>query len=189
MQPISVIAPYLPTRLHRKRDVAREKIGRIFADIIQKRRASGRKEKDILQTFIDGRYERCHGGRQLTESEIVGLLIAALYASMHTSTITSAWTGIFLASHRASWDACVAEQRQVIAARGEELTIETLGEMPVLHACITEALRMHPPLIMMLRYARQAFTVRGARHGAAAALSFDRCSAATRPAWRHGGQA
>jgi Cytochrome P450 len=162
MQPISVIAPYLPTQLHRKRDVAREKIGRIFADIIQKRRASGRKEKDILQAFIDGRYERVHGGRQLNESEIVGLLIAALYAGMHTSTITSAWTGIFLAAHPEAWAACVKEQREVVAAHGEDVTVETLGAMPVLHACITEALRMHPPLIMMLRYVHKAFTVKGA---------------------------
>lgn len=162
MQPISVIAPYLPTRLHRKRDAARREIGRIFASIIAKRRASGVKEADILQTFIDGRYQRAYGGRALTESEITGLLIAALFAGMHTSTITSSWTGIFLAAHRASWDACVAEQRAVVAEHGEALTVEVLDKMPVLHAAITEALRMHPPLIMMLRYARKAFSVTGA---------------------------
>lgn len=161
MQPISVIAPYLPTALHRKRDVARKKIGEIFKDIINKRRASGVKGNDILQTFIDGRYDRAYGGRQLTESEITGLLIAALFAGMHTSTITSAWTGIFLASHKKSWDACVEEQRRIVAEHGEELSVEVLGKMEVLHACITEALRMYPPLIMMMRYAKQPFNVTG----------------------------
>lgn len=161
MQPISVIAPYLPTALHRKRDAARKKIGEIFKDIISKRRASGLKGNDILQTFIDGKYERAYGGRPLTESEITGLLIAALFAGMHTSTITSAWTGLFLSSHQASWDACVEEQRRIIAEHGEDLSIEVLGKMEILHACITEALRMYPPLIMMLRYAKQPFTVTG----------------------------
>jgi sterol 14alpha-demethylase len=162
MQPISVIAPYLPTKLHRQRDAAREEIGRIFASIIAKRRASGLKENDILQTFIDGRYLRAYGGRPLNESEITGLLIAALFASMHTSTITSSWTGIFLASDRDAWDACVQEQRRIIAEHGEELSMEILDKMPVLQACITEALRMHPPLIMILRYARHPFQVTGA---------------------------
>lgn len=162
MQPISVIAPYLPTQLHRQRDAARKEIGRIFAGIIAKRRASGVKENDILQTFIDGRYKRVNGGRALTEGEITGMLIAALFAGMHTSTITSSWTGIFLASHRKAWDACVAEQRRIVAEHGEELSVEVLDKMEVLHACITEALRLHPPLIMMLRYARKAFEVTGA---------------------------
>lgn len=161
MQPISVLAPYLPTTLHRKRDAARLKIGEIFKDIISKRRASGVKGNDILQTFIDGKYERAYGGRPLTESEITGLLIAALFAGMHTSTITSAWTGLFLSAHRASWDACVEEQRRIVAEHGQDLNVEVLGNMEVLHACITEALRMYPPLIMMLRYAKQPFTVTG----------------------------
>jgi len=121
MQPISVIAPYLPIPLHAKRDVARAKIGAMFADIIQKRRASGAKEKDILQTFIDGKYERVNGGRALTDSEITGLLVAALFAGMHTSTITSSWTGLFLTTNPAAWDACVAEQRDVIKRFGPEV--------------------------------------------------------------------
>ena len=163
MQPISVIAPYLPTQLHRQRDAARKEIGRIFAGIIAKRRASGVKENDILQTFIDGHYKRVNGGRALTEGEITGMLIAALFAGMHTSTITSSWTGIFLAANRTAWDACVAEQRKIVAEFGEDLSVEALEKMDVLHACITEALRLHPPLIMLLRYARKAFEVTGAR--------------------------
>lgn len=162
MQPISVLAPYLPTALHRKRDLARKEIGKIFASIIAKRRASGVKESDILQSFIDGRYVRAHGGRPLTESEITGLLIAALFAGMHTSTITASWTGIFLTSHRKAWSACVAEQRRIVAEHGDALTVDVLDKMEVLHACITEALRLHPPLIMMLRYARKPFQVTGA---------------------------
>jgi cytochrome P450 len=118
MQPISVVAPYLPTALHRKRDAARREIGRIFAGIIAKRRASGERGNDILQTFIDGRYARVNGGRELTEAEITGLLIAALFAGMHTSTITSSWTGIFLAANRSAWDACVDEQRRIVAEYG-----------------------------------------------------------------------
>jgi len=37
--------------------------------------------------------------------------------------------------------------------------MEILGSMDVLHRNITEALRMNPPLVLLLRYAKQPFTV------------------------------
>lgn len=40
--------------------------------------------------------QNVEGGRQLTEEEITGLLIAVLFAGQHTSSITSSWTGIFM---------------------------------------------------------------------------------------------
>ncbi len=40
------------------------------------------------------------GGRQLTEEEITGLLIAVLFAGQHTSSITTSWTGIFMAANK-----------------------------------------------------------------------------------------
>lgn len=56
-------------------------------------RASDVKEEDVLQQFVDARYQNVCGGRQLTSDEITGLLIAVLFAGQHTSSITSAWTG------------------------------------------------------------------------------------------------
>lgn len=93
MRPISVFFPYLPTSYHKKRDIARVKLGQIFAKVIQARRASSTKEEDVLQQFCDARYQNVCGGRQLTEDEITGLLIAVLFAGQHTSSITSSWTG------------------------------------------------------------------------------------------------
>lgn len=43
---------------------------------------------------------------------------------------------------------------------GPELELDLLDKsLPVLHRCITEALRMRPPLIMLLRYAKNDFNV------------------------------
>lgn len=55
----------------------------------------------------------------------------------------------------------------MLAERGPELDIEALGEMDVLQRNITEALRLFPPLIMLLRQAKAAFAVEtsaGRRH-------------------------
>ena len=58
-----------------------------------------------------------------------------------------------------SWRAAVEEQQRILAQHGPELSMEVLSDMPVLHACITEALRMYPPLIMLLRLAKSSFCV------------------------------
>jgi hypothetical protein len=64
--------------------------------VIQSRRSSPVKEEDVLQQFCDARYNNVYNGRQLTEEEIAGLLIAVLFAGQHTSSITSSWTGYFM---------------------------------------------------------------------------------------------
>ena len=55
--------------------------------------------------------------------------------------------------------AALEEQRAVIAAYGPDLSMEALGAMDVLQRCITEALRLFPPLIMLLRQAKAPFAV------------------------------
>ncbi len=41
-----------------------------------------------------------YNGRALTEEEITGLLIAVLFAGQHTSSITTAWTGLFMSANK-----------------------------------------------------------------------------------------
>ncbi|GBF88206.1 sterol 14 desaturase [Raphidocelis subcapitata] len=164
MRPISVFFPYLPTAFHKKRDEARVKMGQIFAKVIQARRASPVKEEDVLQQFCDARYQNVEGGRQLTEEEITGLLIAVLFAGQHTSSITSAWTGIFMINSKdKDLAAAVQEQSEIMARHGPGLDMDVLGEMDVLHRNITEALRLHPPLLLVMRYAKQGFSVTTAK--------------------------
>eukprot|EP00878_Enallax_costatus_P004843 GHUV01005097.1.p1 GENE.GHUV01005097.1~~GHUV01005097.1.p1 ORF type:complete len:497 (+),score=160.86 GHUV01005097.1:332-1822(+) len=164
MRPISVFFPYLPTAYHKKRDEARVKLGEIFGKVIEARRASNIKEEDVLQQFVDACYQNVCGGRQLTPDEITGLLIATLFAGQHTSSITSAWTGYEMINSKkrgpkAPYAAAVQEQQSIIAKFGGDLNMDILGEMETLHLNIQEALRMHPPLLMVMRYVKQPFSV------------------------------
>ena len=165
MLPISVLWPYAPIAAHRKRDAARAELAAVFKTIIAARRAAqaagAPKEEDILQSFIDARYSpSVFNGRALTDEEITGMLIATLFAGQHTSSITSSWTGYEMLAHRsAALDPAVSEQASLMASKefGDALTIDSLNAMPALHANITEALRLHPPLIMLLRLAKKPF--------------------------------
>ncbi|KAK9908024.1 hypothetical protein WJX75_001750 [Coccomyxa subellipsoidea] len=159
MLPISVIFPYLPIPAHWNRDRARKELASIFSRIIQARRDSNTKEDDILQSFIDSRYEKVYGGRYLNDAEITGMLIATLFAGQHTSSITSAWTGLTMIRDKAAWAAAEEEQRAVVQRRGEELSIDALNDMEVLGRNMTESLRLFPPLIMLLRAAKAPFAV------------------------------
>lgn len=156
MQPISVIFPYLPIPAHRKRDKSRKRLAEIFSSIISSRKASGKCESDMLQCFIDSKYK---DGRGTTEGEVTGLLIAALFAGQHTSSITSTWTGAYLLHYKKYFSAAVEEQRTVMKKHGDNVDHDVLSEMEVLHRCIKEALRLHPPLIMMLRQSHSDFSV------------------------------
>nr|UHB15514.1 cytochrome P450 [Paris polyphylla] len=157
MRPISVIFPYLPIPAHRKRDRARARIAEIFTTIINSRKSSGKTEDDMLQCFIESKYKN---GRPTTEGEITGLLIAALFAGQHTSSITSTWTGAYILTFRKFLSLAVDEQKVLLRKHGEKVDHDVLSEMDVLYRCIKEALRLHPPLIMLLRRCHSEFTVR-----------------------------
>mmetsp|Transcript_39919 Transcript_39919/g.97857 ORF Transcript_39919/g.97857 Transcript_39919/m.97857 type:complete len:505 (-) Transcript_39919:609-2123(-) len=148
MQPISVLAPYLPIPAHRTRDRAYKEMRDLFAGVIAGRRASGAKEDDMLQVFIDGRYR---DGSVLSDAEITGNLIAGLFGGQHTSSITSTWTGMHLLRDEGVLAEVMAEQERIRGEYGEKLNFEALRKMDVLHRCMKETLRMYPPLIFLIR--------------------------------------
>ncbi|KAJ4968136.1 hypothetical protein NE237_014837 [Protea cynaroides] len=156
MLPVSVVFPYLPIPAHRRRDRARKKLSEIFKNIITSRKRDGNSENDMLQSFIDSKYK---DGRPTTESEVTGLLIAALFAGQHTSSITSTWTGAYLLRHKEYLSAVLDEQKTLIKQHGNIVDHDILSEMDVLYRCIKEALRLHPPLILLLRSSHTDFSV------------------------------
>lgn len=157
MLPISVIFPYLPIPAHRRRDQARKKLAEIFANIINSRKQTGKAHNDLLQCFIDSKYKN---GRSTTESEVTGLLIAALFAGQHTSSITSTWSGAYLLCNPKYMSDVVDEQQKLVEKHGNKVDYDILSEMEVLYRCIKEALRLHPPLIMLLRSSHNDFSVK-----------------------------
>jgi sterol 14-demethylase len=97
MRLVTILFPHLPIPAHRRRDRARARLGEIFSDIVRSRKESmpesgGRNADvdDMLQCLIDSRYK---DGRGTTETEVVGMLVSALFAGQHTSSSTGTWTG------------------------------------------------------------------------------------------------
>ncbi|CAL5062132.1 unnamed protein product [Urochloa decumbens] len=165
MRLVTILFPHLPIPAHHRRDAARARLGEIFTDIVRsrklelsRRRDAGddRRHDDMLQCLIDARYK---DGRGTTETEVVGMLVSALFAGQHNSSSAATWTGARLLTHTKHLRAAVAEQDRLVAAH--RIDHDTLQEMGTLHRCVKETLRLHPPALMLLRHARRSFAVRG----------------------------
>jgi sterol 14alpha-demethylase len=151
--PLSFFFPNAPTDGHRKRDLAREEMVKLFGKVIADRRAKGgdgSDRTDLLQVFMDLEYKE---GGKLTDDQIVGLLIALLFAGQHTSSVTSTWTLLFIIFNQDCFKKVMDEQETVLSSNSFDF--DALAQMPYLQNCVKEALRLHPPLIMLMRMAMQ----------------------------------
>jgi len=151
------IHPYLPIPAFRRRDRARARLGDMVSDIVQKRKESGYRGEDFLQTLMDAEY---NDGSKLSDHEITGMLVAAMFAGHHTSSVTTAWTLIELLRH----PSFLREVRDEIRARyaeGEDYSFLSLRDLGATEAAVKEALRIHPPLFILLRAALQDCEILG----------------------------
>uniref|UniRef100_A0A6Q2YBW8 Lanosterol 14-alpha demethylase n=1 Tax=Esox lucius TaxID=8010 RepID=A0A6Q2YBW8_ESOLU len=149
---------WLPLPSFRRRDRAHREIKNIFFKVTQKRRSSGEKVDDMLQTLIDATYK---DGRPLNDDEIAGMLIGLLLAGQHTSSTTSSWLGFFLAKDKALQDRCYAEQKTACGEDLPPLNFDQLKDLNLLDRCLKETLRLRPPIMTMMRMARSPQTAAG----------------------------
>jgi sterol 14-demethylase len=143
------IHPYLPIPAFRRRDRARARLGEMVTEIVEKRRQSGYRGEDFLQTLMDAEYS---DGSNLTDHEITGMLVAAMFAGHHTSSVTTAWTLIELLQHPGFLQEVSSEIRGRYAA-AEDYSFESLRDLEKTEGAVKEALRIHPPLFILLRAA------------------------------------
>jgi sterol 14-demethylase len=157
--PVGYIHPYLPIPAFRRRDKARARLGEMVSEIVQKRRASGFRGDDFLQTLMESAY---NDGSKLTDHEITGMLVAAMFAGHHTSGSTTAWTVLELLRHP-DFLAEVMEELERVFPPGEQVTLDlkTMRELEKVEWAVKEALRLHPPLFILLREAMQDLTLAG----------------------------
>jgi sterol 14-demethylase len=154
---IAYVNPYLPLPVFRRRDRARARLVEMITAIIRQREAEGTAQQDALQVLMESRYS---DGGKLTPNEITGILTAAMFAGHHTSSGTAAWTLIELLRNP-KWLAHVQAEIDQLFGREAELTYQSLREVPVLESVIKEVLRLHPPLILLMRGVLQDFRVAG----------------------------
>ena len=157
--PVGYIHPYLPIPAFRRRDKARARLGEMVSEIVERRRKSGYRGEDFLQTLMESEYS---DGSTLTDHEITGMLVAAMFAGHHTSGATTAWTIVELLRDPA-FMAEVMEELETVFPPGEEVTLDLkkMRELAKVEWAVKEALRLHPPLFILLREAQEDTEIAG----------------------------
>jgi sterol 14-demethylase len=160
---LAYVDPYAPIDSFRRRDAARAGLVALVEGIMESRRKgppATDEDRDLLDVLIsvpgDG------GSPRFTADEITGIFISMMFAGHHTTSGTAAWTLIELLKHPEEMRAVVAELDDLYADN-PEVSYQALREMPLLESAIKEALRLHPPLILLLRVAKQPMEVGGFR--------------------------
>jgi sterol 14-demethylase len=151
--PIAYINAHLPIPSFWKRDRARVRMVEMITQIIDARRREKREGEDFLQTLMESRYA---DGRALSEHEITGMLLAGMFAGHHTSSVTTAWALIELLQNPKALRRCVEEIDRVFG-NGQPVSHAALRELTFTENVVKESLRMHPPLFLLVRVAKEDF--------------------------------
>jgi sterol 14-demethylase len=88
------------------------------------------------------------------------MFISMMFAGHHTTSGTAAWTLIELLRHPEHAKA-VVEELDALFADGNAVSYHALREIPRLENAIKETLRLHPPLILLMRKVQSDFHYKG----------------------------
>lgn len=145
INPLAYYFPDLPLPTFRRRDAARRRLQELIDAAVAERRSGRVREYDLLQTLVDAHYQ---DGAALSRTEIAGILIGVIFAGHHTSSGTAAWLLVELLRNP---QVMALVQAEVDDA--EQITAESVHQMRVLDASLREVLRLHPPLLILMRKA------------------------------------
>ncbi|MGH3351248.1 MAG: cytochrome P450 [Nocardioides sp.] len=156
---IAYVDAYADIESFRMRDAARERLVELVQGIIDKRvaraKANGgsvpREERDLLDVLIS---------IDMDTDTITGIFISMMFAGHHTSSGTASWAMIELLRNPSVMSDVVAELDELYAD-GSDVSFQALRSIPVLEAALKETLRLHPPLIILMRLVREDFELLG----------------------------
>src|ERR1700682_689973 len=159
--PLAYVDAYLPIESFRRRDEARKGLVALVEEIMNNRAAhppADKSQRDMLDVLIsvkDG-----SGQPRFSADEITGMFISMMFAGHHTSSGTASWTLIELLRH-AELRAGVVAELDELYSDGQSVSFHALSQIPRLENVLKETLRLHPPLIILMRVAKGEFEVGG----------------------------
>lgn len=151
---LAYVNPYLPIPALRARDRARRELAARIEGIFARRERSGEEYTDLFQILHGLRDEE--GLRRYSDDQITGIFISMMFAGHHTTSVTSSWAMIDLLQHP-EYVRKVTSELDEIYADGRDVSYQALREIPLLECALKESLRLHPPLILLMRKVRSEF--------------------------------
>ncbi|MFD4404634.1 cytochrome P450 [Nocardia sp. NPDC058499] len=158
---LAYVDPYMPIESFRIRDESRAQLVELVQEIMNDRIANppaDKEDRDLLDVLVSVKKE--DGTPHFSASEVTGIFISMMFAGHHTTSGTAAWSVIELLRHPEVLSGVVKELDELYAD-GQEVSFHALRQIPQLEAVLKETLRLHPPLIILMRVAQGEFEVCG----------------------------
>ncbi|MFI1460716.1 cytochrome P450 [Nocardia carnea] len=158
---LAYVDPYMPIESFRIRDESRAQLVELVQEIMNTRIANppaDKEDRDLLDVLVSVQKE--DGTPHFSASEVTGIFISMMFAGHHTTSGTAAWSVIELLRHPEVLSGVVKELDELYAD-GQEVSFHALRQIPQLEAVLKETLRLHPPLIILMRVAQGEFEVCG----------------------------
>jgi sterol 14-demethylase len=158
---LAFVDPYAPIPSFAKRDESRLALVALVQGIMDRREAAGEAtedDRDLLDVLMSIRND--DGSLRFSADEVTGIFISMMFAGHHTTSTTASWMVIELLRHEGAMDLVVDELRGLFED-SDDVSYQALRAMPQMEAALKETLRMHPPLILLLRVAKEDLEVEG----------------------------
>lgn len=159
--PINFAFYWAPLPHNRARDHAQRIVAKTYMDIVKSRRANNEKEKlDIMWQLMRSTYK---DGTPVPDKEIAHMMIALLMAGQHSSSSSSSWIMLRLASRPDIMEELYQEQIEVLGADLPPLRYEDLSKLTMHNNVLKEVLRLHTPIHSILRKVKSPMPISGTK--------------------------
>ncbi|WOC11619.1 cytochrome P450 [Gordonia sp. MP11Mi] len=168
--PIAYVDMHADIESFRRRDAARAELVEFIGKIMEGRVANppeSKDDRDLVDVLVSLMND--DGSPMFDANTVTGIFISMMFAGHHTTSGTAAWTLIELLKHP-EYLAQVTDELDGIygdgidgAERGDvsQYSFAAMRQIPLLEGALKEALRLHPPLIILMRVVQEAFEVGG----------------------------
>ena len=158
--PINFMLSWFPLPHNRKRDAAQRKMADTYLEIIKARRAAGGKrekgDEDMIWNLMDCVYK---DGTPVPDKEVAHMMIALLMAGQHSSSSTSSWILLRLATRPDIQEELLEEQKHVLGEDLPPLTYDNLQKLTLNAKVVKETLRIHTPIHSIMRKVKSPLTI------------------------------
>lgn len=155
--PIAYVDAHADIESFRRRDAARAELVEYIQGVMHERVANpvtDKEDRDLMDVLIQVGFDA---------DTITGMFISMMFAGHHTTQGTAAWTLIELLRNpeylRRVYDELDEIYGDTPPGERPEYTFAHTRQMPLLENALKEALRLHPPLIILMRLVQNDFHI------------------------------
>ncbi|PBP22670.1 14alpha demethylase [Diplocarpon rosae] len=160
--PINFMLHWAPLPHNRARDHAQQTVARKYMEIMESRRKDKKslENMDIMSQLMRSTYKN---GTPVPDMEIAHMMIALLMAGQHSSSSSSSWIMLRLASRPDILEELYQEQIEVLGADLPPLQYEDLAKLTLHQNVLKEVLRLHTPIHSIMRKVKSPMPVPGTK--------------------------